>query len=218
MTRHRIRGWGAAGALWLALGAAPAVAAPPVASVAGLVQRAENELAAHPGRAVADYERARLLAPRASEVRAGLGRARAAAGLPPASPGAVGRLIERLSPDEWSWLALAGLALAAAGVTAAAWRRRRRWSWPAAALGVAVAVASGAVAWRTAPRPNDAIVVGGQTVARIAPFAAAEEAFLAPDGARVTIQGTHQGFARIESDRGAGWVPSSAVERIIPPS
>ena len=218
MTMERARRWGVAGALWLALGAAPAVAATPVASVATLVQRAEQELAAHPGRAVADYERARLLAPRAPEVRAGLARARAAAGLPANSPGRLPRLLDRLSPDEWSRLALAALALAAATATAAAWRVRPRWTRPAAVLGAAVALAAGGAAWQTAPRATDAIVVGADTVARIAPFASAEQAFVAPEGARVAIQGAHQGFTRIESDRGAGWVPNSAVERIIPPS
>ncbi len=207
----------AAGAAALVLGrGGRARAAAPQASVSALVTRADSELAAHPGQALLDYERARLLAPRVPEVAAGLARARAAAGLPPAAPGPIARAVQWLSPDEWSRLALAALALAALSATAAAWRWRRRWTLPAAAGALGLALASGGLAWRTAPRPADAVVVAANAVARIAPFAQAEAAFVVPEGSRVTIQSAHQGFARIDGSRGVGWVPDSAVERIIP--
>jgi hypothetical protein len=207
-----------AGALLLALAAGHARASGPVQSVAGLVQDAQAELAAHPGRAVLDYERARLLAPRAPEIRDGLVRARTAAGLPAARSPSLVRAAEWLSPDEWSRIALLALALGAVAVTAAAWRLWRRSTVPVAVAGLVLALAAGGVAWRTAPGRTAAVVVGANTVSRIAPFLAADEAFVAPEGSRVDVRGTHQGFVRIASDRGEGWVPSSAVETIIPRS
>jgi hypothetical protein len=202
----------------LALAGARTAEAAPVASAAALVQRAQQELAAHPGRAVADFQRARLLAPRAPEVQDGLARARAAAGLPAATAGLRARLLGWLSPEEWSRGALVALAVAALAATAAAWRVRRRLTLPLAAAALAVALGAGAAAWRTAPRWTDAVVVAPNTVARIAPFAAAEPAFLAPEGSRATIGATHEGYVRIDGERGAGWVPSSAVEPILAPA
>jgi hypothetical protein len=220
-TRH-VRG----GSLWIGLalsallccGWAGAARAAPVDSAAALVRRADAELATRPGSAILDFQRARLLAPRAAAVEQGLARARAAAGLPPADAGPVARAAGRLSPDEWSRLALAALALAALAGTAAAWRLRRRWTGTAAAAALAVALVAGAAAWRTAPRPSDAVVIAPGAVARIAPFAAAEVAFPAPEGASVTILATHEGFTRIRDARGEGWVPSAAVQPILSPS
>lgn len=198
-----------------AAGERMAVAAP-TASAATLVQRAARELAAHPGQAVLDYQRARLLDPRAPQVREGLARARAAAGLPPENAGLESRVLHALSPDEWSRLALGALALAALAVAGRPWWRRWTLPWAATALGLALV--TGAIAWHTAPRRNDAVVVGAGSVARIAPFAAAEPAFMAPEGSPATIEATHQGYTRIRDDRGVGWVPSSAVETVLPRS
>ncbi len=207
-----------AGAVLLALSAGHAQASTPVESVAALVQQAQADLAAHPGRAVLDYERARLLAPRAPEIRDGLARAQAAVGLPATRAGLLESAVERLSPDEWSRIALAALALAAVAATGAAWRARRRWTVPTAVAGLILGLAAGNAAWRTAPQRTEAIVVGANTVARIAPFASAEEAFVAPEGSRVAIGRIHEGFVRFRSERREGWIPSSAVEPIIPRS
>ncbi|HVT10350.1 MAG TPA: hypothetical protein VHO67_22975, partial [Polyangia bacterium] len=92
----------------------------------------------------------------------------------------------------------------------------RRFALPWAATALVVALGAGAAAWHTAPRRSDAVVVGAGTVARVAPFDAAEAAFVAPEGSPVTVESHHQGYTRIRSDRGAGWVPSSAVEPVLP--
>lgn len=213
-TKRRIWCCAALGVFFAGMAGERAALAAPTASAAALVEQAERELAAHPGRAVLDYERARLLAPRASQVREGLARARAAAGLPAEDAGLAPRVLHALSPDEWSRLALGALALAAVAVAGRRWWRRSTTPWAAAALGVALA--AGAAAWHTAPRRTDGVVVGAGAVARIAPFDAAEPAFVAPEGAPVTVESTHQGYTRIRGDRGAGWVPSSAVDTILP--
>ena len=203
-------------ALCVAAGGERTALAAPTASAGALVQRAERELAAHPGQAVLDYERAQLLAPRASQLHEGLTRARVAAGLPGETTGAASRVLRALSPDEWSRLALGALAVAALAIAGRPWWRR--WTFPCAATALVVALGAGAAAWHTAPRRNDAVVVAAGTVARIAPFDAAETAFVAPEGSQVTIESTHQGYTRIRGDRGAGWVPSSAVETVLPRS
>ena len=217
-TNRRISFWAALGAwgVLVAAGGDRAAVAAPTASAATLVQRAERELAAHPGQAVLDYDRALLLDPRAPQVREALQRARAAAGLPAESVGLKPRILHALSPDEWSRLALGALAVAALAVAGRPWWRR--WAVPSATAALGLAFAAGAIAWHTAPRRNDAVVVGASPVARIAPFAAAEPAFVAPEGSTATIEATHQGYTRIRGDRGVGWVPSSAVETILPRS
>src|SRR6185436_6280980 len=84
-----------------------ASAGPPVGSgdsARDLVAKADAELAGgHPGSAIVQLERARLLAPRAPAIAAGLAQARAAAGLPASpNPNRIVQAAERLSPDEWA--------------------------------------------------------------------------------------------------------------------
>lgn len=218
-TNRRILSWVAllaCGALFGEVGAQRAAQAATTASAGALVQQAERELATHPGQAVLDYERAQLLAPRAPEVREGLARARAAAGLPAQSAGLASRIARTLSPDEWSRVALGALALAALAIVGRPWWRR--WALPWAGAALSVALVAGAVAWQSAPRRNDAVVVGASPVARIAPFAAAQPAFVAPEGSAATIEAEHQGYTRIRQGRGVGWVPNSAVAPVIPRS
>jgi hypothetical protein len=187
-------------------------------SARALVAAAENDLAAaHPGRAIVGYERARLLVPRSRAVTAGLARARAAANLPVVEAPASLRAARLLSAGEWGWVAIAGLTASAGALTALAWgllRRRRSIAMSLAGLGIAALAMLGS--WDVTPSPGQAIIVAAEATARIAPFAAAEPAFGLSEGAPVTIVRTYGDHALIAVPEGRGWVPRAVVETILP--
>ena len=187
-------------------------------SARALVAKATADLAAgHPGLAILGYERARLLAPRATAVTAGLARAQAIAGLPPTETSPVIRLAMWLDGNEWGWIGMAGLILGAAGLVVLSWTRiRRRASLALACAGAGVAAVGFLAAVAVTPPPSRAVVVVPDSVARIAPFAGAEPAFVAPEGAVVTVERTFDHYSLIVSPHGRGWVPEAGVETILP--
>jgi hypothetical protein len=189
-----------------------------VFSARSLVAQATADLAAgHPGLAILGYERARLLAPRATAVTAGLARAQSIAGLPPADTSPAIRLAMCLDADEWGWIGMAGLILAAASLVALSWGRiRRRALLALACAGAGVAGAGFLSAVAVTPPPTRAVVVLPDSVARIAPFAGAEPAFVATEGAVVTVERTFDHYTLIVSPDGRGWVPEAGVETILP--
>lgn len=189
-------------------------------SVRSLVAAAEADLAAgRPGPAIVQYERARLLTPRAPTVMAGLARARSIAGLPPADASVAARVAGWLDANEWGWIGMAGLLLAAAGLVAFSWRLIRRRGFLSLALGgVGLASVGLLSAVEVTPPPDRAVVVAPDTLARIAPFSGAEPTFLAPEGAIVTVERTHDNYALIAAPEGRGWVPKEGVEIILPAS
>jgi hypothetical protein len=191
-----------------------------VYSVRALEARADAELAAgHPGRAILQFERARLVAPRSAAVAAGLAHAREAARLPPVESGWLTHAARLLGADEWGWIALGGLGVCAAGWIALAWGLVRRRGFLAMALaGTGIAVLSALAAKQVVPAQDGAIVVAADVVARIAPFVKADEAFVAPEGALVTLERTHGDFALIAGRDGRGWVLRKEVESIFPES
>ena len=206
-------------------GEAAAPAAPALSSAAAqnvsaksLVAQAEADLAAgHPGLAILQYDRAQLLAPRAPAVAAGLARAQSAAGLPTVEASPVVRVAKRLDANEWGWIGMAGLILGAAGLVALSWGLIRRRGFLALALaGVGIASVGFVSAVEVTPPPNRAIVVAPDAVARIAPFAKADQAFAVPEGTAVTIERTYGKYALIASSEGHGWVPEGGVEIILP--
>ena len=187
-------------------------------SARALVGQADADLAAgHPGLAIVGYERARLLAPRASSVTAGLARARSIAGLPSTKASLTNRAMTRLAPNEWSWVAMAGLILTGAGAVAVAWGLIRRSAFVATAVaGAAVAGLGILGAVEVTPGPDSAVVVAADTVARIAPFSRADAAFAVPEGSLVTVERTHDHYVLIAGADGRGWVPERGVELILP--
>jgi hypothetical protein len=183
-----------------------------------LVAQADADLAAgHPGLAILQYERARLLAPRAPAVTAGLARARSAAGLPTAEASPVVRVARRLDANEWGWIGMAGLILGAASLVALCWGLIRRRRFLALALGsVGIASVGFLSAVEVTPPPNRAVVVAPNAVARIAPFAKADQAFAVPEGAVVTVERTYDHYALVAGAEGHGWVPEGGLEIIVP--
>jgi hypothetical protein len=193
-----------------------AAASPPY-SLRALVSEADADLAAgHPGRAMVQLERARLLAPRSPIVATGMARVQAAANLPAADPGRVTRALQRLSANEWGWVALTSLALSAAGLVLVAWTVGRRRRFVMLVLAGAAAATFGLLAaWRVTPPASRAVVIATEATARIAPFAASEVAFSVPEGTVVTIERTHGDYALIAGRDGRAWVPRASVETIL---
>lgn len=187
-------------------------------SARSLVAQAEADLAAgHPGLAILGYERARLLAPRAPIVTAGLARAQSIAGLPSNEASPAVRFTGRLDANEWGWIGMAGLILAGAGLVALFWGLIRRRGFLVLALGgIGIASVGFLSAVEVTPPPNRAVVVAPNAVARIAPFAKADQAFAVPEGAIVTVERTYGNYALIANPEGRGWIPEGGVEIILP--
>jgi len=187
-------------------------------SLRALVSQAQADLAGgRPGRALLAFERAQLLAPRAPAVVAGLAQARTAASLPTLEGGLAMRSAERLSPNEWSWIAMAGFGLGAAGLVAFAWALIRRGGLVTlVSAGAAIAGVALLAAMKVAPPPNAGVVISSGAVARIAPFDGADTAFLAPEGASVSVEGNHGDYLLVAADEGRGWVTGKSVETILP--
>ncbi|HEX4419441.1 MAG TPA: hypothetical protein VH165_16125 [Kofleriaceae bacterium] len=170
--------------------------------------------AGHPGPAILAFERAQLLAPRDATIRADLARTRETAGLSVAPRSRLDATLGVLTSDEWTWLAIAAGILACTGTVAYAWSMRRslaRTLAIAGGLGGGLAVAA---AVEVAPSPAAAIVLHAST-ARIAPFAAAEAAFAAPEGEAVTVEQDRGDFVYVRDADRAGWLPRAEVERVV---
>ncbi len=166
------------------------------------------------GRAILAYERARVIAPRDAAISGNLARARELAGVSVRRPSRIDAAVATLTADEWTWIAIAACILAAAGLVGHAWGFRRSWSRTLAITGALAVVASSAAAIRAAPASDLAIVVASDT-ARIAPFAAAEAAFTAPEGTRVRIERERGDFYYVREGELTGWLPRGAVEPVV---
>ena len=184
----------------------------------GFVAQAEEALAEdHPGRAILNFERARLLSPKSDVIARGLARARRAANLPSDEPRLAGRSSQILRTDEWGEVALAGLSLAAGALIALVWKLVGRRAFAIIALlGGLVAVVGFWANVRAEPPPTLAVVVSPNCVARLGPSEGAAASFTPPEGSLVLIERTHEHFALISSDGRQGWMPSSGVETILP--
>ncbi len=170
----------------------------------------------HRGLAILAYERGLVLAPRDSAIANNLARTREAAGVSAPPPSRIRSALGRLSTDEWTWFALAGAALACAAAAGFAWFPRRRGRMASlVALGVAASGLGFAAAIVVAP-PRDVAVVISPATARIAPLAAAEEAFPAPEGETLQIEQQRGDFVYVRDGDRSGWVPRAAVERVVP--
>jgi hypothetical protein len=171
--------------------------------------------AGDPGHAILAYERARILAPADAAIAANLAQVRAEAGITAAPQGAIARTLGVLTPDEWTWLAIAGGVLACAGIAVAGWSTRRGLARTLIAAGALGALACAFAAARTVP-PADRAIVLTRTQARIAPASVADPAFTAPAGEAVRIEQRHGDFVQVRDGEHAGWLPRGAVELVIP--
>ena len=182
------------------------------------------------GRAVLNFERSALLAPRDRDVRASLEfvRAKAEAAAEGADlsgpPDWTAVLRHRLAPDELAILSLVGWWLCAVGWIAARhrhWGRARVGVQYAAALAGLAAIASLGTwgAWAYTARTWPAGIVVAPTVAvTTAPGPAAHTTVAATlhAGAAVRMVDARDDWLRVSwgTDSREGWVPEASVERI----
>ncbi|HEY6477333.1 MAG TPA: hypothetical protein VI456_12180, partial [Polyangia bacterium] len=191
---------------------------PSAVSARSLVSGAEHTLAqGHPGQAILNLERARLLDPRSPTIAAELAQARAAANLPAVEPRLAGTTRQILRADEWGHVALIGLGFIALGVVSRFWRVGGRPAFLAAILvGAAVALAGTWAAVRGAIPPNLAVVVAPDAMAYVAPSTHAQKLFEPPEGSLVLIEGARGDYALIRAAALQGWVSRRDVETILP--
>jgi hypothetical protein len=176
---------------------------------------AASERAGSPGEAILALERAKLASPRDHDVAARLAAARAHAGVPQPQHSRVDDAVATLTTDEWTWLSLGAGLFTCCFVVAWAWRYRPAATRGLAMTGVAITALGITGAVISAPDPDRAIVTT-TTTARLSPFTGAEAVFEALEGESVQIERERPGFFFVrDADRG-GWIPQTAVSRIVP--
>jgi tetratricopeptide (TPR) repeat protein len=170
------------------------------------------------GPAILNYERALLLAPNDADVAANLHFVRAKAGLPDAPENWFARSLAFARPNTLAWLGSFGVMLAGMSLIFVRLHPQRRLAFRTltvvGALLVVTAIGSAITTW---PKVNEAVVITGETPARITPVSTAEAAFKLPAGETVTVCAEHQGFALVQNSAGrSGWVARADLARIVP--
>ncbi|MFA5203910.1 MAG: BatD family protein [Lentisphaeria bacterium] len=174
------------------------------------------------GEALADYEHARRLAPRDSDILENLNFVRRKLGLPPQGGtetprDLLARLRDTLRPDEWALLA-AGL-VAAAGLAAGLRRWRSLSPWPAWGWAAPVLLACLLAGWSQLEERYqagaEAVVIADGLTPRRLPSAAAEPAPLRwHEGDTLALMETRDGWRRLRGPDGEAWLPQDAVRPV----
>lgn len=176
--------------------------------------------AGQPGRAILNYERARLLAPRDPGIAANLRLAREKANLVEPEAGIIKRLADTLG---WNTLAWSGV-LAMVGICVLVFVGRVRPEGSRATLRgltgaggcvLILSVLALAVRWQELDR---AVVLSADTPVRIAPAQVAGVTFKLPAGEMVQAEKSHGNFLLVRTADGhSGWVDHDQVARVIGP-
>ena len=160
------------------------------------------------GRAIVNYERAQLLAPRASDVAGNLNVARHKAGIPE-------QPAHWLSADALSCLGSLAAILIAAGLLFRQITGRGGLVW-IAANGILLLAVMVALLIRS-PDHERAIVIAKSVPVYIAPVTVTQPLFTLTEGQPVSIWNMNGDFLLVDAGAGRrGWVATSAVERITP--
>jgi hypothetical protein len=170
------------------------------------------------GLAVANYERARLLAPDNADIAANLKWVREHAGLQTATPSLIDRATSWASPNTMALLGWMGLVLVGAGILSAqSIPQFRLGSRLAAGAGIALltlSLASAIAAWQTS---HQAVVLTQDAAARIAPVSNGETSFKLHPGEMVSIDGHYNDFTLVKNSAGhSGWVAQNDITPVIP--
>lgn len=162
------------------------------------------------GRAIVAFRWARHLAPRDSEVRAGLDAARAKVGGGAASvEGMAERAIRWLHPNEWAVAATVAVWLWAGWMILRDASPRMRGAVPGlSGVLMVLALSLGGGAWAaSAWSEGVAVVVGADTTVRFGPLAESQTAFTLSDGAEVRVVDAKGEWREIRDGAGRrGWV------------
>jgi hypothetical protein len=173
--------------------------------------------AGRPGEAILAYERARLLAPRDTAIRANLRQARQVAELPTTEESAWTRLAGQLSPDDWALGATASLFLACLLILLFVLGVRPQRIRPLLAIAtLALFLLWGLFATRY-ENAGLAIATGTDPTLLGAPFSSAlPESNLKP-GESVHVLSEHNGFLLVRTADGrSGWTHPTTAKPIMP--
>lgn len=172
------------------------------------------------GRAIADYHRAALLAPRDTDIRANLGFARNQVQGPTLGDHGWVRVagwLGALTLNEWTvaaaiafWLVLA---LFAAMQIQPAWKKYLRGVTRLMLVAACCAGAALAVAATIHFTQYVAVVVSSDSTARSGPFDDAQTDFTVHDGAELSVLDQRNGWIQVTDGNGRiGWLPQEQVE------
>jgi hypothetical protein len=170
------------------------------------------------GPAILNYERALLLAPNDPDIAANLHFVRAKAGLPDAPENWFAHSVTFARPNTLAWLGSFGVMLTGMSLLFVRLYPQRRLAFYSltvmGALLFATTIGSAITTW---PKMNEAVVITGETPARISPVSTAEATFKLLAGETVTVCAEHQGFALVQTSVGrSGWVSRPDLARVVP--
>jgi tetratricopeptide (TPR) repeat protein len=172
-----------------------------------------------PGRAIAAYRRAELLAPRDDEVRANLDFVRNQVTGPTLRDSGWSRMagwLDILTINEWATLAafafwLTFILLALRQIQPA-WRTRLR-SLTTGIVGLTILSCGGLAAATIHFSKPVAVVIEAEATARSGPFAEAQDAFKAQNGAELPVLDQRNDWLQVADGSGRiGWLPARQVE------
>lgn len=171
------------------------------------------------GQAIVHYRLAERLAPRDPDIQANLRFARESAGGNPAGQHWLSRWLNRLSLNEWSTLAAAGLwawlVLAVLGLLRPDKRPALRGTTRTIALACLVASFGLGFACKERFAVKSAVVVTAEAVARFGPLEESESHFNLRDGAEVIVKDVKDGWLQVTDGQGrSGWIQEKQA-RII---
>jgi tetratricopeptide (TPR) repeat protein len=169
------------------------------------------------GKAIAAYRRAELLAPRDDEVRANLNFARKQVEGPTVRESRWADWLSTLTLNEWTVLAALAFwttfILLAIRQIRPAWRSRLRGVTVGIVMVTILLCAGLGTAATIHFSKQTAIVVASETTARSGPFAEAQDAFAARNGAELAVLDQHGDWLQVSDGSGRiGWLPAKQVE------
>ena len=170
------------------------------------------------GEAIANYERARLLAPADPNIAANLDWVRSHAGLPSTPSSWLDRATSWASPNTLALLGWIGLVLTGTGILSAnSFPGRRTLCRTAAVVGIVLlglSLMSAAANWQ---KCHEAVVIASDVSARISPVTNGEAAFKLSPGETVALKGKYHDFALVQNSTGhSGWVAQSEITPLVP--
>ncbi len=190
----------------------------PVYSAPALFNQANAETQqGKTGEAIANYERARLLAPGNPDIAANLHWTREHAGLPDASVDWLDRATSWASPNTMALLGWLGLVLTGAGILSASSLSWSRVGFHLTTFaGITLLTLSAMSAMATWQKCREAVVIAKEAPARISPVTNGETSFKLRPGEMVSIHGHYNNFALVQNSTGhSGWVAQTDITPLI---
>ena len=169
------------------------------------------------GLAVLNYERARLLAPGDSDIRANLQTVLEQAGLPALHAGWFAERARFASPDTLYWWGLAGLLFVGGGMISRRLRPTPLIANIVTVVGVGTLVLTAGGVLATRPLLHASVVMN-PAGARASPVGSGDPLFTLPAGELVHVRDEHLGYLLVRDGLGhEGWVARDNFAPVVPP-